>query len=55
VSVAGNDIAANRISFKPQKLKLIFATVKIGRGDWRTVGQARRKTWLPCHSPDVDP
>jgi hypothetical protein len=38
-----NDIAANRISCKPQKLQAMLATVKIGRGNWRQVGQAGRK------------
>jgi len=37
----GDDIAGKRISCKPQKLQAMFATVKIGRGSWRKVGQAR--------------
>jgi hypothetical protein len=32
----GADIAVNRISCKPQKLQAMLATVKIGRGSWRT-------------------
>jgi hypothetical protein len=51
----GNDIAANRISFNPQKLQAMSATGEIGRGSWRKVGQAGRKTWRPCHGPVVDP
>ena len=34
-----NDIAANRISCKPQKLQEMLATAKIGRGSW-TAGSA---------------
>jgi hypothetical protein len=51
----GTDIAVNRISCKPQKLQAMSATVKIGRGSWRQVGQAGRKKWLPSHGPIVEP
>jgi len=50
----GNDIAANRISSKPQELQAILATVKIGRGSWRKVVPAGRKNWLPCRGPIVE-
>jgi len=53
-STVGNDIAANRISSKPQELQAILATVKIGRGSWRKVVQADRKNWLPCRGPIVE-
>jgi len=51
----GTDIAVNRISCKPQKLQAMSATVKIGRGSWRQVGQAGWKKWLPSHGPIVEP
>jgi hypothetical protein len=51
----GKDIAADRISCKPQKLQAMLARVKIGRGGWHQVGQAGRKTWLPCRAPIVEP
>jgi hypothetical protein len=43
-----NDIAANRISCKPQKLQAMLTTVKIGRGSWRQVGQAAGRNG--CHA-----
>jgi len=47
-SVMGNDIAANGISCKPQKLQAMFAVVELVRG-------SLRKTWLPCHGPVAEP
>ena len=48
-----NNNAGTEIPCKPQKLQEILATVKI-RGIWRKVGQAGRKTWLPCHRAIVE-
>ena len=51
----GNDIAADRISCKPQKLQAMSAIVKIGRGSRRQVGQPGRKAWVPCHGRIAEP
>jgi hypothetical protein len=45
-SRTGNDIAAKRISCKPQKLQEICAIVRIGRGSRRKVEHASRKKRL---------
>ena len=41
--ISGNDIAAVRTSYKPQKLQAKSATVEVACGSWWTVGQAGRK------------
>jgi len=46
MSIIASDIAGMRISCKPQKLQAKLAAVQIGRGSWRKVWQAGRKTWL---------
>jgi hypothetical protein len=53
-SLMGNDIAADRISCKPQKLQAMSATVKVRHDRWRKVRHAGRTAWLPRHGPIVE-
>jgi hypothetical protein len=45
----GNDIAANGISCKLQKVQAMSPLVEIGRCSRTKARQVSRKTWLPCH------